>query len=105
MRVASRQDDMHHFRLALQRSYDFGGIEHAIADRVVDLVANNQNPIAALYCAFALEPSDLDHADVFGIGLLSANLYEAAAHLPHNELVAKGLHGIEFAVMPRSFEK
>src|SRR5262249_49419696 len=45
------------------------------------------------------------HLDICRIGLRSTDLHEAAAHLFHDEFVAETGSGIEFAVMPRSFEE
>ena len=52
-----------------------------------------------------LVPGGLDHADVFGIGFRAADFHEAAAHLLQHEVVAEGLDGVEFAVVPGAFEE
>src|ERR1700686_3326487 len=44
--VPSRQDDMHHLRLLLQAFDHFRCVQHAITDRVVDLIQHHQIPIA-----------------------------------------------------------
>ena len=52
-----------------------------------------------------LGPGLFHHADVFRIGFSAADLHKAAAHLLHDEVVAEGLHRIEFTVVPGAFEE
>src|SRR5215472_9014598 len=105
MRTAAGQDHMHHFRLALERLDDFGGIEHAVTDRVVDLVKNNEVPFTGLNGTLAFRPSFFDHADVFRIGLLGIIFYDATPHLHHNALTAERFHRVEYAVVPGAYNK
>ena len=42
---------------------------------------------------------------IFRVRLLCTHLYEAPPHLLHDELIAEGLHGIQFPVMPRTLQE
>src|SRR5271165_799921 len=44
--VPPRQDDMHHFRFPLQALYDSCRSQHAVTDRIIDLVQYHQIPFA-----------------------------------------------------------
>src|SRR5205807_8744165 len=105
MSVAPRQDHMHHFWLLLQPLGHLGRIEHPVADRVIYFIQYDEVPLTRLNCLLRVRPSLFDHAHVFRIRLLSAYLHEAAAHLLHDKFVAERLDRVEFAVMPRSFQK
>src|SRR6201987_2251842 len=54
--VPARQYNMHHLRLVLEAGGDSGGIEHAIADGIVDFVQNHEIPVAGLDGLFGLQP-------------------------------------------------
>src|SRR5438067_13632963 len=105
MRIPPRQDHMHHIRLLFQTFHHFGRIEHPIANRVIYLIQYDEVPLTRLNCLLRVRPSLFDHAHVFRIRLLSAYLHEAAAHLLHDKFVAERMDRVEFAVMPRSFQK
>src|SRR6185369_2117798 len=105
MSISPGQDNVHHFRFALQSLHYLGGIEHAVTDGVIDLIQDNQVPGAGMDCLGSLRPGLFYHADIFGIGLFGPNFHEAAAHLLHDELIAKSLHRIELAIVPRALQK
>ncbi len=46
VRIAAGQDHVNHLRAVAQGLGDFGWVEHAIADRVVDLVEHHHIPLA-----------------------------------------------------------
>ena len=126
--VASGEDDVDHLRLAAQDLGDGFGREHLVADGVVDLVEHDQVPVAGEDCGGSLGPGGLDQANVFGVCLCAADLDEAAAKLPNDEVLrgrvagrrAEGLAcaalrsaqrcvqrigGIQLAVVPRTLEE
>jgi hypothetical protein len=105
MRVAAGEDDVDHLRTSLQSFDDFGWIEHAVTDSVVDLVEDDHVPLAGENGGACFDPGVFDHANVFRVGFCAADLNEAAAHLPKNKVVAEGFSGVEFAVVPRAFQE
>ena len=105
MRVASRQDDMHHFRLLFQGLGDLGRVQHTVTDGVIDLVQHHQVPLAGKDGLARLVPRFFHHLDVRGIRLRTADFHEPAPHLLHDEVVAEGLHRVQLAVMPRALEE
>ena len=105
MRVASRQDHMHHFRLLLQRFDHLRRIKHTVADRIIDLVQYHQVPFARLDRASTLGPRFFHHADVFRIRLLRANFHEPTSHLLHDEFVTESFGRVQFPVVPRTFDE
>ncbi len=105
MGVAARQDDVHRLRLLFERSDHLGRVEHAVADGVVDLVEDHQVPLAGADGLLGFRPGLLHQLDVFRVGLGAAHFDEAAAHLLHHEVGAKGLHRVQFAVVPGALEE
>src|SRR5580698_8144367 len=105
MRIPSRQDDMHHLWLVLQRFRHFYRIEHSVANGVIDFVEHHQIPFARLDCLLCFGPGLFDHPYIFRIGLLGADFYEAAPHLLHDEFVAESLDRVQLPVMPRALKK
>src|SRR6266571_634273 len=57
MSVAPRQDNMHHFWLLLQPLGHLGRIEHAVADRVIYYIYDDESPFARLNRLLASRPS------------------------------------------------
>src|SRR5271167_108326 len=100
MSVAAGEDDVHHLRFLLQRCDYLLRVKHLVADCVVDLVEDDKIPVAGENLFFGFGPRFFDQADVLGIGYGAADLHEAAAHLLHNEVVAKGSYRVELAVVP-----
>ncbi len=89
-----------------QRFDDAFGIEHFVADHVIDFVEHDEIVFFAVNLLAAEFPGLLAQPDVFGIGLGAANLDEAAAHGPDFEfVVAEHFRGVQFAVMPRAFDE
>ena len=52
-----------------------------------------------------LHPGLLHQANIFRIRLCAADLHESPAHLLQHKVVAEGLDGIQFAVMPGALEE
>jgi hypothetical protein len=81
----------------------FGG-QHAVGDGVVDLVEDDEVPVAGEDGGGGLVPCGLDEADVFGVGFGAADFDEAAAELLDDEGGRGGsveeFCGVEFAVVP-----
>src|ERR1700728_915645 len=105
MRVPSRQDDMHHLRFLLQALHYFHRIQHAVADGVIDLIQYHQIPLARLDRHLALSPRFFHHLYIFRVRLFCAHLHKSPAHLLHYKLVTKGLHRIQFTVVPGAFQE
>jgi len=103
--VAAGQDHVHHLGLVAQGFGDDLRVEHVVADGVVDLVENDQVPLAGVDGRARLGPRLLDEADVFGIGFRAADLHEAAAHLFEYEVLTEGGGGVQLAVVPRAFDE
>src|SRR6478672_4437531 len=89
MGIPPGQDNVHHLGFAFQSLHHLGGIEHAVTDGVIDLIQDNQVPGAGMDCLGSFHPGLFYHADILGIGLFGPNFHEAAAHLLHDELIAK----------------
>src|SRR5438094_10647936 len=79
MRVAPRQDHMHHFWLLLQLLGNLGRIEHVVADGVINLMQYDEVPMTRPYHKLRHSPSLFAHADVIRFLLLTGYLYEAAS--------------------------
>ena len=105
MRIPPRQYNVHHLRLILQALHHFRRIKHAVADGIVNFVQDHQVPFARLYRFLALVPGLFHHAHVFRIRLFRAHLHEAATHLLHDEFIAERFYRIQFAIVPRAFQK
>ena len=105
VRVAAGQDHVHHLRAVAQGLGHLGGVEHAVADGVVDLVEHHHVPLAGEDRLARLGPGGLHHADVFRIGLGAADLHKSAAHLLQHEVLAEGLGRVQLAVVPRALEE
>ena len=89
-----------------KRLGDFRGIEHFVADGVIDFVEHHQIIFAAVDRVAPGLPAFLGELDVFGIGFRAADFDEAAAHRTNFKfVVAQHFGGIEFAVMPRAFDE
>ena len=96
---------MHHLWFLFKSRHDCFCVQHAVADGVVNLVEYHHIPVAGENSLATLVPCFFHHADVFGVGLSSADFDETTPKLLHNKVVAKGLNRIEFSVMPGAFEE
>ena len=106
MSVSAGADHVNVFGAGAEALDDLVGIEHFVADDVVDLVEDDEVVGAAVDRVAAGRPAFIRHLDVFGIGFCAADLYEAATHRPDFELVvAEHFGGVEFAVMPRTLDE
>ena len=47
--VAAGEDDVHHLRTPAQGLGHHGGVQHSVADGIVDLVQNDHIPVAGVY--------------------------------------------------------
>ena len=107
--VAAGENDVGHLGLAAEDVGDGLGREHLVADGVVDLVEDDEVPVAGEDGVGGFGPGGFDHADVFGIGLGAADFDEAAAHLFDDEAAVGGFvedfGGVELAVVPGAFEE
>ena len=101
MRVAARQDYVNQLGFTLQRLRHLRRIEHAIADGVVDFIQHRPNPTCRTDGCVAPQPRLASTILMSsGSGFRPAHFHKAAAHLLHDEVVAKRLDGIQFTVMP-----
>src|ERR1017187_9179349 len=89
MGVAAGEDDVGHLGLAAEDFGDDGGVEHLVADGVVDLVEDDEVPVAGEDCGGGLSPGLLDEPDVLRVGLGAADFDEAAAKLLDDEVVKR----------------
>src|SRR5271154_1013627 len=106
MRAASGADDVHAFGALGQGFDDSVGIEHFVADDVIDFVKNDEVVFFAVNLLAAEFPGLLAQLDVFGVGLGTANLDEATAHGPDLEfIVTEHFGGVKFTVMPGAFDE
>src|SRR5580700_8054165 len=103
--VPSRQDDVNHFRLLLQTLNHFGWVQHAITDRIVNLIQHHQIPLARLDRLLPCSPRLFHHLHIFRIRLLRAHLHKAPPHLFHHKLIPKGLDSVQLAVVPGAFQE
>src|ERR1039458_6289095 len=103
--VSPRQDDVHHFRFPLQALHHFRRVEHAIADRIVDLIQHHQIPLPRLDRLLPLRPRLLYHLHIIRIRLLRAHLHKSPSHLLHHKFVPEGFHRIQFPVVPRALQE
>jgi len=83
--VAAGEDDVGHLVLAAEGFGDGFRGEHVVADGVVDLVEDDEVPVAGEDGGDGLVPCGLDEADVFGVGFGAADFDEAAAKLLDDE--------------------
>jgi hypothetical protein len=106
MRVAAGADDMDVLGARGQRGDNFFGVEHAVADDVIDLIQDDQVVSSALNLREAELPGLLAQAHVFGIGLRAADFHKAASHGPNLDLVVAQEFGcVKLAVMPGAFNE
>ena len=106
--VAAGEDDVDHLRAAAEGVGDGFGGEQVVGDGVVDLVEDDEVPVAGEDGGGGFVPGGLDEAEVFGVGLGSADFDEAAAELLDDdgwvlgcaEGGAESGDGVEFAVVP-----
>ncbi len=103
--VAAGKDDVQHFRAGEEGGFHFFGIEHFVADGVVDFVEDDEVVVAGEDGGFAFCPGVLDHFEIFRVGFSAADFDEAAAELAKGEVVAEGKHAVEFADVPGAFEE
>ena len=92
--VAAGEDDVGHLGLAAE---DFGygfGVEHLVADGVVDLVEDDEVPVAGEDGGGGFGPGGFDEADVFGVGFGAADFDEAAAELLDDEVLGVGVRQV-----------
>ena len=90
MGVAAGEDDVEHLGLAAEDFGYFFGVEHLVADGVVDLIEDDEVPVAGEDGGGGFGPGVFDHLDVGGIGLGSAYFDEAFAHLFDDEVCQPG---------------
>ena len=88
--VAAGEDDVGHLGLAAEDFGDGFGGEHLVADGVVDLVEDDEVPVAGEDGGGGFGPGVFDQADVFGVGLGAAYFDEAAAELLDDEVFGWG---------------
>src|ERR1700733_3742615 len=105
MGVAAGENDVDHLGPGAEGFSDLLGIEHAIADGVVDFIEDDEVPFAGEDGFARFGPGGFDEANVFGIGLGAADFHEAATHLLEDEVGGVGEDGVELAVVPGAFEE
>ena len=104
--VSAGADHMDALGAILEGFNDFFGIEHFVAEDVIDFVEDDEIVLAAVDCAAAGLPAFLGKLDVCRIGFGAADFDEAAAHGPNFKLVVtKHFGGVEFAVVPGTFDE
>src|SRR6266481_2383598 len=106
MGVAAGADNVHALRAIFQRFDDFAGVEHFVADGVIDLVENDEVVLSAVDGVAAGLPTFLCELDVGRIGFGAADFDEAAAHGADFEfVVTQHFGGVEFAVVPGTLDE
>src|SRR5260370_11867090 len=106
MGIAGRGDDVEAVGTVLEGLDDFVGVEHFVADGVVDLVEDDQVVFAAVDGVAAGLPTFLRQLDVCRVGFGAADFDEAAAHWADFKLViAEHFGGVELAVVPRALDE
>src|SRR5215467_10853834 len=106
MCVAPGADDMNAFRFSAKRGNNLLRVKHFVADDVVNLVENDQIVAAGVDCIESCLPALFGKFDVFRIGFCSADFYKAPTHGANLKFaVAQHLGRVEFAVVPRAFDK
>src|ERR1700687_3592499 len=106
MGAAAGADDVDALGTVLQRFDDFSGVEHLVANGVVDFVEDDEVIIASVDGVAAGLPTLLRQLDVRGIGFGAADFDEAAAHGTDFKLVvAEHFGGVKLAVMPRTLDE
>ena len=104
--VSAGADDVDILRSGAEALDDLIGVEHFIADDVIDFVEDDEVVGAAVDGVAAGGPALVRHLDVFRISFGAADFDEAATHRPDFELVvAEHFGGVEFAVMPRTLDE
>src|SRR5216684_5419700 len=106
MGVAAGADDVDALGTVFQSFDDFGGVEHFVADGVVDFVEDDEIVLAAVDGIAAGLPAFLRQLDVGRIGFGTADFDEAAAHGADFEfIVAEHFGSVELAVMPGTLDE
>jgi len=107
--VAAGEDDVDAFGFLPEDVGDLFGREHVVADGVVDLVEDDEVPIAGEDGGSGFAPRLFDETEVFGVGLGSSDLDEAAAHLADGAggilRGSEGGDGVELAMVPGALEE
>src|SRR6516165_2855686 len=104
--VAPGTDDVDTFGPGAQGFHDLVGVEHFVADDVVDLVEDHQVICAGIDGVAARLPAQLGQLDVFGSGFGAADFHDPPAHGTDFEfVVAQHLGRVQFAVMPGTLDE
>src|SRR5271165_6774729 len=106
MSVAAGADDVNASRTAAQGVNDHIGFQHFVADDVIYLVEDDQIVFFGVDGVAASLPALFSELDVLRIGFRAANFDEAAAHRANFKfVVAQHFGGVEFAIVPGSFDE
>src|SRR5258708_15051737 len=106
MGVAAGADDVDALGTVFQSFDDFSGVEHFVADGVVDFVEDDEIVLAAVDGIAAGQPAFLRELYVRRIGFGAADFDEAAAHgTDFKFVVAEDFGGVELAVMPGTLDE
>src|SRR6516165_6474638 len=106
MRVPSRADHVHVLRPPLELFDYLRGVQHLVADGVVDLVQDHKVVLAAVDRLSPRFPTLFRQSDVFRVRFRPADLYKSSPHWPDlKPFVAQHFRGIELAVVPRAFDE
>src|SRR5260370_24244523 len=106
MGVAAGADDVDALGTLFEGLDDFIGVDHFVADGVVDLIKNHEVVFAAVDGVAARLPALLRELDVGRISFTAGDFYEAAAHGADFKLfLAKHFGGFELAVVPRTLDE
>src|SRR5437588_3765611 len=106
MSVPAGTNHVNAFRSLLERFTPFVGIEHFVADRVVDLIEDHQVVFAAVNRLAPGFPTFARQLDVLGVSFRAPDFHKASSHRSNLELVvAQQLRCVKFAVMPRTLDE
>ncbi len=106
MGVAAGADDVDALGTVFEGFDDFIGVEHFVADGVVDLIEDDEFVFSTVDGVAACLPALLRELDVGRISFGAADFYEAASHGADFKLfVAEHFGGVEFAVVPGAFDE
>src|SRR6266446_3479373 len=106
MGVTAGADNVDTLGTVFEGFNDFAGVEHFVADGVVDFVENHEIVVATVNRVPASLPTFLRQLDVSGIGFGTADFHEAAPHGANFEFViAEHFGSVELTVVPRAFDE
>src|SRR5712664_1156547 len=106
MGVAAGADDVDALGTVFQSFDDFSGVEHFVADGVVDFVEDDEVELAAVNGVAAGLPAFLRQLNVRRIGFGAADLDEAAAHgADFKFVVAEHFGGVQLTVVPGTLDE